>query len=74
MRKNLPSTPKKLQKLIKYNSADDRIRAKLDSSRATEWNKWLAFNAAVPIDAAQFQSLFAEGFTATPPHAMGGDG
>ena len=66
IRKNLPSTSKKLQKLIKYNSADDRIRAKLDLSRSTEWNKWKSFNAAVPIDAAQFQSLTNEGFAATP--------
>ena len=67
IRKNLPNAQsKKLQKLIRYNHADDRMRAKLDVSRSTEWNKWKKFNAAVPIGPAKLKELLDEGHSATP--------
>ena len=49
VRKNLQQNSKKVQKLIKYHSADERIRSKLDASRLTEWQKWQRFNAGIPI-------------------------
>ena len=46
--------------------ASPEVKAGLLKSRAKEWQKWMDFNAAVPVMGAALDELFREGHVPLP--------
>ena len=57
---------KKVLKSINYDRAPDDVKAGLDASRASEWEKYTTFNAAVPVTGELKEQLLSEGHTVIP--------
>ena len=53
---------KQLQgKNLKYDQCDASTKAGLDKSRATDWGKWMDFNAGVTVEGDVLKQLLDEG-------------
>jgi hypothetical protein len=55
--------PKKVLKVIHFDSAPPDVQKDLRASRANEWNKLVQFAAAIPITGREKYNLLAEGHT-----------
>ena len=55
-----------LGKNLRYENCDAKTQRGLDKSRATEWKKWMDFNAGVIIEDQQLSELLDEGHKMIP--------
>ena len=57
---------KTAEKTLNYEYEDSTMKQLIDEACRSEWNKYIRYSAAVPLDSEQAELLIREGHTVTP--------